>query len=96
LFNVNVPVLSEQITVALPIVSTMANCLHKAFFLANLATLIERTTVVVTGSATGINEIANAIAEMIVSNPIQNAYGWLVFTSGILKIPFQVGYQWVK
>ena len=62
LFKVNVPVLSEQITVALPKVSTAGNFLIKALRLTIRLTPNAITIVAVAGNPSGIIEIANEIA----------------------------------
>ena len=62
LLSVRVPVLSEQITVALPRVSTAGNLRISAFFLAIRCTPSAITIVAVAGSPSGIIEIASEIA----------------------------------
>ena len=61
LFSVKVPVLSLQITVALPSVSTAGSCFTRAFFLAILSTPKAITTVTVAGNPSGITDIARDI-----------------------------------
>ena len=62
MFNVNVPVLSEQITVALPRVSTAGNFLIRACCLAIRCTPSAIIMVAVAGKPSGIIEIAKEIA----------------------------------
>ena len=62
LFNVSVPVLSQQTTVALPSVSTAGRLLTSAFFFAMRCTPSAMTMVDVAGSPSGMIEIASEIA----------------------------------
>ena len=62
LFCVRVPVLSEQITVLLPSVSTAGSFLIKAFSFAIRFTPRAITIVAVAGKPSGIIEIASEIA----------------------------------
>ena len=62
LFCVNVPVLSEQITVALPKVSTAGNFLTIAFFFTILCTPIARTMVDTATSPSGMAATAKLTA----------------------------------
>ena len=59
LFSVSVPVLSEQITLLLPSVSTAGNFLIIAFFFAIFVTAIERIIVTIAGNPSGIAATAN-------------------------------------
>jgi len=58
LFWVNVPVLSEQMILVLPKVSTAGNFLTIAFLWAILPTPIDKTIVTITGSPSGMAETA--------------------------------------
>ncbi len=62
MFNVRVPVLSEQITVAFPSVSTAGRFLIKACSLAIRCTPSAIMMVAVAGSPSGMIEIAKEIA----------------------------------
>ena len=62
LFKVNVPVLSQHITVAPPNVSTAGNFLIKAFLLAIRCTPKAITIVAVAGNPSGIIDMAREIA----------------------------------
>ena len=62
MFKVRVPVLSEQITVALPKVSTAGNFLIKALRLTMRLTPKAITIVAVAGKPSGIMEMAKEMA----------------------------------
>ncbi len=66
-FWVKVPVLSEQITEALPRVSTAGNLLIIAFFFTIRCTPMARTIVTIAGRPSGIAETASATAIMKIS-----------------------------
>ena len=64
---VRVPVLSEQITEALPRVSTAGSLRISAFFLTMRCTPMARTMVTIAGSPSGIAETASETAVMKIS-----------------------------
>ncbi len=66
-FWVRVPVLSEQITDALPSVSTAGNFLIMAFFRTMRCTPMASTMVTMAGNPSGIAETANATAIINIS-----------------------------
>ena len=66
-FCVKVPVLSEQMTEALPNVSTAGSLRIIAFFLAMRCTPMERTMVTIAGNPSGIAETAKDTAVMKIS-----------------------------
>ena len=84
LFCVNVPVLSEQITLLLPKVSTAGNFLIMLFLFAILVTPIESIIVTIAGNPSGIAATASPTAVINIS------MGSIFLMSPIIKIIMQI------
>ena len=87
LFCVSVPVLSEQITLLLPNVSTAGNFLIIAFFFAIFVTPIESIIVTIAGSPSGIAATARPI------DVINISVTGIFFNIPIIKITAQIAKQ---
>ena len=87
LFCVNVPVLSEQITLLLPSVSTAGSFLIIVFFLAILVTPIESIIVTIAGSPSGIAATASP------TDVINISIGSIFFRIPITNINAQMAKQ---
>ena len=80
LFCVKVPVLSEQITLLLPNVSTAGNFLIILFFFAILVTPIDNTIVTIAGNPSGIAATASP------TDVINISTGSIFFNKPIINI----------